>query len=102
MGSKEIFHIIQWLESGKLDDDIEVTRKRIQTIIEAANVKIEPYWLGLFAEALEGVNIKELVTRLGLVFLLLLQLLLLKLRRKRKKNAKNLIMTLVLYQLDFN
>ncbi|KAL3281099.1 hypothetical protein HHI36_004323 [Cryptolaemus montrouzieri] len=47
------------------DDDIAVTGEKIQTILKAANVDIEPYWPGLFAKALEGVNIKELITRLG-------------------------------------
>ncbi|KAK9879642.1 hypothetical protein WA026_006707 [Henosepilachna vigintioctopunctata] len=47
------------------DDDIAVTGEKIQTILKAANVEIEPYWPGLFAKALEGVNIKELITRLG-------------------------------------
>lgn len=35
------------------------------TILKAANVEVEPYWPGLFAKALEGVNVRELVTRLG-------------------------------------
>lgn len=26
---------------------------------------VEPYWPGLFAKALEGINIKELITRIG-------------------------------------
>jgi large subunit ribosomal protein LP1 len=44
------------------DDDIAVT---IQTILKAANVDVEPYWPGLFAKSLEGVNIKELITKIG-------------------------------------
>ncbi|XP_044748272.1 60S acidic ribosomal protein P1 [Coccinella septempunctata] len=47
------------------DDDIAITGEKIQTILKAANVDVEPYWPGLFAKALEGVNIRELVTRLG-------------------------------------
>lgn len=35
------------------------------TILKAANVEIEPYWPGLFAKALEGVNIKTLITNVG-------------------------------------
>ncbi|XP_045470390.1 60S acidic ribosomal protein P1 [Harmonia axyridis] len=47
------------------DDDIAITGEKIQTILKAANVEVEPYWPGLFAKALEGVSIKDLVTRLG-------------------------------------
>lgn len=28
-------------------------------------MEVEPYWPGLFAKALEGVNIKELITKIG-------------------------------------
>ncbi|KOB65537.1 Acidic ribosomal protein [Operophtera brumata] len=31
----------------------------------AANVDVEPYWPGLFAKALEGVNVRELITNIG-------------------------------------
>ncbi|XP_066138733.1 large ribosomal subunit protein P1 [Euwallacea fornicatus] len=47
------------------DDDIAVTGEKIQTILKAANVDVEPYWPGLFSKALEGVNIKELITNIG-------------------------------------
>ncbi|XP_050309832.1 60S acidic ribosomal protein P1 [Anthonomus grandis grandis] len=47
------------------DDDIAVTGEKIQTILKAASVDVEPYWPGLFAKALEGVNIKELITNIG-------------------------------------
>ncbi|CAH1369373.1 hypothetical protein MTP99_010822 [Tenebrio molitor] len=47
------------------DDDIAVTGEKIQTILKAANVDVEPYWPGLFAKSLEGVNIKELITKIG-------------------------------------
>ncbi|XP_050513337.1 60S acidic ribosomal protein P1 [Diabrotica virgifera virgifera] len=47
------------------DDDIAVTGEKIQTILKAANVEVEPYWPGLFAKALEGVNIKDLITNIG-------------------------------------
>ncbi|KAJ8916176.1 hypothetical protein NQ315_016315 [Exocentrus adspersus] len=48
-----------------VDDDIAVTGEKIQTILKAANVDVEPYWPGLFAKALEGVNVKELITNIG-------------------------------------
>ncbi|XP_029051149.1 60S acidic ribosomal protein P1 [Osmia bicornis bicornis] len=48
-----------------VDDDVAVTGEKIQTILKAANVEVESYWPGLFAKALEGVNIKELITNIG-------------------------------------
>ncbi|XP_044742850.1 60S acidic ribosomal protein P1-like [Chrysoperla carnea] len=48
-----------------VDDDVAVTGEKIQTILKAANVDVEPYWPGLFAEALEGINVKDLITSLG-------------------------------------
>ncbi|XP_018332754.1 60S acidic ribosomal protein P1-like [Agrilus planipennis] len=47
------------------DDDVAITSEKIQTILKAANVDVEPYWSGLFAKALEGINIKDLITKLG-------------------------------------
>ncbi|XP_033230884.1 60S acidic ribosomal protein P1-like [Belonocnema kinseyi] len=48
-----------------VDDDVAVTGEKIQTILKAANVDVEPYWPGLFAKALEGINVKELITNIG-------------------------------------
>ncbi|XP_015604015.1 60S acidic ribosomal protein P1 [Cephus cinctus] len=48
-----------------VDDDVAVTGEKIQTILKAANVDVEPYWPGLFAKALEGVNVKELISNIG-------------------------------------
>jgi len=39
--------------------------EKIQTILKAANVNVESYWPGLFAKALEGINVKELITNIG-------------------------------------
>lgn len=39
--------------------------EKIQTILKAASVDIEPYWPGLFAKALEGINVKDLITKIG-------------------------------------
>ncbi|BFF95635.1 60S acidic ribosomal protein P1 [Drosophila madeirensis] len=48
-----------------VDDDVAVTGEKISTILKAANVEVEPYWPGLFAKALEGVNVKDLITNIG-------------------------------------
>jgi len=47
------------------DDDVAITGEKIQTILKAAGVDVEPYWPGLFAKALEGVNVKDLITNVG-------------------------------------
>ena len=39
--------------------------EKIQTILKAAGVDVEPYWPGLFAKALESCNIKDLITNVG-------------------------------------
>lgn len=39
--------------------------EKIQTILKAANVEVEPYWPGLFAKALETTSIKDLITNIG-------------------------------------
>merc|ERR1712191_39662 len=48
-----------------LDDDIAITAEKMSTILKAADVKVEPYWPGLFAKALEGVDAKALISNVG-------------------------------------
>ncbi len=38
---------------------------KITTILKAAGVSVEPYWPGLFSKALDGINVKELITKIG-------------------------------------
>lgn len=40
------------------DDDVAITGDKITTILKAAHVEVEPFWPGLFAKALEGVDVK--------------------------------------------
>merc|ERR1712227_811332 len=47
------------------DDDVAITGEKIQTILKAAGVDVEPYWPGLFAKALESCNVKDLITNVG-------------------------------------
>nr|ALJ10902.1 putative 60s ribosomal protein P1 [Dolomedes sulfureus] len=47
------------------DDEIAVTPEKIMTLLKTANVDAESYWPGLFARALEGVGVKQLITNVG-------------------------------------
>jgi len=47
------------------DDEIAITAEKLQTILKAANVEVEPYWPTLFAKALEGVDLKSLISNVG-------------------------------------
>jgi large subunit ribosomal protein LP1 len=49
------------------DDDVAIKGEKIQTILKASSVNVEPYWPGLFAKALEGINVKDLITNGGSV-----------------------------------
>ncbi|CAG5127889.1 unnamed protein product [Candidula unifasciata] len=47
------------------DDQVAITGDKISTLLKAANVSVEPYWPGLFAKALDGLNVKELISNVG-------------------------------------
>ncbi|XP_013411036.1 60S acidic ribosomal protein P1 [Lingula anatina] len=47
------------------DDDVPITAEKISTILKAADYSVEPYWPGLFSKALEGINIKDLISNVG-------------------------------------
>ncbi|RJE26307.1 hypothetical protein PHISCL_01376 [Aspergillus sclerotialis] len=48
------------------DDGIEVTGDKLQTLLSAAKVQdVEPIWTSVFAKALEGKDLKELMTNIG-------------------------------------
>uniref|UniRef100_A0A1B0B2D6 Uncharacterized protein n=1 Tax=Glossina palpalis gambiensis TaxID=67801 RepID=A0A1B0B2D6_9MUSC len=49
--------------SGKCSGDPDSLR--VSPYINAANVEFAPYWPGLVAKALEGVNVKDLITNIG-------------------------------------
>jgi len=47
------------------DDNVDVKGDKIAAILKAANYDIEPYWPGLFASALEGVKVTDLIKNIG-------------------------------------
>merc|ERR1739842_227402 len=48
-----------------MDDDVSITVEKINTILKAANVAVEPYWHGLFAKAAGGLDLKSIVANVG-------------------------------------
>jgi len=48
------------------DDGVEITADKLQSLITAAKVPdIEPIWTTLFAKALEGKDVKDLLLNVG-------------------------------------
>ncbi|CAL1717447.1 unnamed protein product [Somion occarium] len=47
------------------DDGIEITADKIVALTSAASVELEPIWASLLAKALEGKNVKELLSNVG-------------------------------------
>ncbi|KAI9717720.1 MAG: hypothetical protein M1828_007123 [Chrysothrix sp. TS-e1954] len=48
------------------DDGVEITTDKLQSLIKAANVEgVEPIWTQLFAKALEGKDLKDMLTNVG-------------------------------------
>ncbi|KAI5309486.1 hypothetical protein KEM55_003139 [Ascosphaera atra] len=50
------------------DENVEVTSEKLQSILKAANVQdVEPIWASIFAKALEGKDVKDVITNVGSV-----------------------------------
>ncbi|OAX79594.1 60S acidic ribosomal protein P1 [Emergomyces africanus] len=48
------------------DDGVDITSDKLQSILKAANVPdVEPIWSTLFAKALEGKDVKDLLLNVG-------------------------------------
>ncbi|KAI9697536.1 MAG: 60S acidic ribosomal protein P1 [Bogoriella megaspora] len=48
------------------DDGVEITSDKLQSLIKAAKIEdVEPIWCSLFAKALEGKDVKDLLLNVG-------------------------------------
>merc|ERR1712212_1352636 len=47
------------------DDGLEISGDNLTTLIKDADVECDSYWPGLFAKALDGIDIKALVSNVG-------------------------------------
>ncbi|KAG2069980.1 ribosomal protein 60S [Suillus decipiens] len=47
------------------DEGIEITADKILALTDAASVELEPIWASLLAKALEGKNVKDLLSNVG-------------------------------------
>lgn len=47
------------------DDENPITAEKIQGILTAAGIDIEPFWAGLYAKALKCVDVKFLISNVG-------------------------------------
>lgn len=48
------------------DDGVDITSDKLQSLIKAAGIEeVEPIWTSLFAKALEGKDVKDLLLNVG-------------------------------------
>jgi len=47
------------------DDNVAISADKLQALIKAAAVDVEPIWTTLFAKALEGKDVKDLLLNVG-------------------------------------
>lgn len=47
------------------DSGLPIDEDKIKALTEAANVKVEPYWPGLFANVAKNVKMEDLISNIG-------------------------------------
>ncbi|KAL1923302.1 ribosomal protein P1 [Calcarisporiella thermophila] len=47
------------------DDGVEISTDKLLALCKAAGVEVEPVWASVFAKALEGKNVKEMLQKIG-------------------------------------
>ena len=47
------------------DDGLEITAEKLNAVIKASGNEVEPYWPMLFAKALKGADVGELLSNIG-------------------------------------
>ena len=47
------------------DDGLEITAEKLSAVIKASGNEVEPYWPMLFAKALKGADVGELLSNIG-------------------------------------
>ncbi|CAG8486365.1 3689_t:CDS:2 [Acaulospora colombiana] len=48
-----------------VDDGVDITSEKLQTLIKAAGIEIEPVWANMYAKAFEGRNVGDLLMNVG-------------------------------------
>ncbi|KAM4862710.1 large ribosomal subunit protein P1-like [Urocitellus parryii] len=58
---------LSWIYSALIlqDDQVTVMEDKINALIKAAGVNVEPFWPGLFAKGLAKVNFGSLICKIG-------------------------------------
>ncbi|KAI6203807.1 Ribosomal protein [Aphelenchoides besseyi] len=47
------------------DEGVPINAEKVNKLLQAAGVQVEPFWPGLYVKALEGVNVSELISNLS-------------------------------------
>lgn len=47
------------------DADVDITAEKLQKLLKAANIDVEPIWATIFAKAIEHKNIKDILTTIS-------------------------------------
>ncbi|KAI3662013.1 hypothetical protein MP638_005461 [Amoeboaphelidium occidentale] len=47
------------------DEKLEISADKLNALISAAGLEVEPIWASIFAKALEGKNVSDLISNVG-------------------------------------